>query len=410
MIEEIKNKAEEIRTAQVDAVETVEEITEEVVETTEDDAPCCEAEEANETTNIDDQRAAVVEVETRDAAATITPTPTAMKDNFEEVSKRFSLGKAVKEMASTGSLTGIEAEMDQEARGAAASSGLNLTGQIAVPHELRVDAASMTVGAGGVQSDKDIFDDGRNIQGNYRAAGVIDRLGVTRFTGLSGDVVIPVQSANITADNTLTEIEDLDLTNIALTQVRLTPQRVGAGTSYSKQLLAQNQEALDSFLMADLGKSMALAIDNYVLAQLYAGITEVDGTDIAVAEVPFLMEQALLDGNVAVDGAKFLVTPGVNRGFRRAPLDTGSGMFASDRNDMIGYDNVRSTLVTAATAYFGDFSELLVAEWGGMDLIVDPYTGAQTNVVKIIANQHIDAVVRRAAGIVGYNNIGVTTP
>lgn len=409
MIEEIKAKAEEIRAAQVEVEETVDEVTEEVIDAVEADAAEAPEIEAEDTTTQDDQRAAVEEVETRSAAA-ITPIPTAMKDNFEAVSKRFSLGKAVKEMATTGNLTGVEAEMDQEARSAAAASGLNLTGSIAVPAELRADAASMTVGTGGTQTEEDIFDDGRNIVKNFRPAGVIDRLGVTRFTGLSGDVVIPIQTANITADNTLTEIEDLDLTNVALTQVRLTPQRVGAGTSYSKQLLAQNEDALDSFLMADLGKSMALAVDNYVLAQLYAGITEVDGTDIAVEELPFLMEQALLDANVAVDGAKFLVTPGVNRQFRRAPLDAGSGMFASDRNDMIGYGAVRSTLLTADTAYFGDFSELLVAEWGGMDLIVDPYTGAQTNVVKIIANQHIDAVVRRAAGIVGYNNIGAVTP
>ena len=399
-------KAEEIRSAEVAAetVEetTVEEVTEEVEATTEDAQP--------ETTEDDAQRASEVDVETRsEAAPSITPMPTSMKDNFDTVAKRFSLGKAVQEVAAGGALTGLEAEMNTEARNQAAASGLNLTGSIAIPAEMRADASSMTVGAGGTQTDKDIFDDGQGIVKNFRAAGVVDRLGVSRMSGLNGDVVIPIQTANIAADNTLTEIQDLDLTNIALTQKRLTPQRVGAGTSYSKQLLAQNQDALDSFLMADLGKSMALAVDNYVLAQLFAGITEVDGTDIDVAELPFLMEQALLDANVPADGAKFFVTPGVNRMFRRAALDAGSGMFASDRNDMIGYGSVRSTLLTANTSYFGDFSEVVVAEWGGMDLIVDPYTGAQTNVVKIIANQHIDAIVRREAAIKGYNNIGATT-
>lgn len=396
-------KAEEIRSAEAVA-ETVETPTEEVAEEVE---ATTEVEEV-ETTEDDALRAADVEVETRSAAAP-TPMPDSMKDNFDTVAKRFSLGKAVKEVANGGSLTGIEAEMNQEARMQAAASGLNLTGSIAIPAEMRADSASMTVGAGGVQTDKDIFDDGQGIVKNFRAEGVVNRLGVSRMTGLNGDVVIPIQSANITADNTLTEIEDLDLTNIALTQKRLTPQRVGAGTSYSKQLLAQNQDALDAFLMQDLGKSMALAVDNYVLAQLFAAITETDGTDVAVEEIPFLMEQALLDGNVPADGAKFFVTPGVNRQFRRAALDAGSGMFAADRNDMIGYGSVRSTLLTADTAYFGDFSEVVVAEWGGMDLIVDPYTGAQTNVVKIIANQHLDAIVRRADAIKGYNNIGATT-
>jgi len=401
----LKAKAEEIRSAEAVA-ETVEETPEaEVVEEVE---ATVEVEEV-EPTEDDALRAAEVEVETRSAAATITPMPTSMKDNFDTVAKRFSLGKAVKEVSTGGQLTGLEAEMNQEARSQAAASGLNLTGSIAIPAEMRTDAASMTVGAGGTQTSNDIFDDGQGIVKNFRAAGVVDRLGVSRMTGLNGDVVIPVQSGNTTADNTLTEIEDLDLTNIALAQKRLTPQRVGAGTSYSKQLLAQNQDALDSFLMADLGKSMALAYDNYVLAQLFADITEVDATDVDVAEIPFLMEQALLDANVPADGAKFFVTPGVNRQFRRAALDAGSGMFAADRNDMIGYGSVRSTLNTADTAYFGDFSELVVAEWGGMDLIVDPYTGAQTNVVKIIANQHIDAIVRRAAAIIGYNNVGATS-
>ena len=70
-------------------------------------------------------------------------------------------------------------------------------------------------------------------------------------------------------------------------------------------------------------------------------------------------------------------------------------MFAGNETNIYGYGVVTTNQTTAGNVVLGDFRDLCVAEWGGLDIIVDPYTGAQKNEVKIVANSHLGAVVRR---------------
>ena len=71
-------------------------------------------------------------------------------------------------------------------------------------------------------------------------------------------------------------------------------------------------------------------------------------------------------------------------------------MFAGNDTNIYGYGVVTTNQTTAGNIVLGDFRDLVVAEWGGLDIIVDPYTGAQKNEVKIVANSHLGAAVRRA--------------
>lgn len=405
--EELASEATETRSEAVE--EVTEEVTPETVEET--DSEEIRSAEKNDTDTAEEEAPVnVVETETR-AASTPKFTPSKM-DTINTLQERFSLAKAIKATVNGQALTGVEAEVAQEARSQAAAHGVQLAGQIAIPSEFRADPMTATTngGAGSVQTNEDIFDDGQRIVQNLRPTTVAERLGATYFRNANGPVVIPVQNANITTDDTLTEIESIVNTNIGMTQVTLNPQRIGAGSSYSRQLLAQSLESLEPFIWNDLNREMGIAQDSHILTKLYAGLSATDGTDVSVAELPFLMEEALINAYANVDSAKFATDPSANRQLRRAPLDAGSGLFASNGNTMLGYGSVTSTQFTTDTAIFGDFSDFVIAEWGGMDVIVDPYTGAAQDVVKVTANTYLDAAVRRAGSFSYYNNVGVTTP
>ena len=69
--------------------------------------------------------------------------------------------------------------------------------------------------------------------------------------------------------------------------------------------------------------------------------------------------------------------------------DAGSGLFLYDNNNMNGNKYVASSLVptldTGAShpLIFGDWKQMSVGFWGGMNILVDPYTKASTSQIKL---------------------------
>ena len=48
---------------------------------------------------------------------------------------------------------------------------------------------------------------------------------------------------------------------------------------------------------------------------------------------------------------------------------------------------------------FGDFSELIIGQWGDLDITVDPYTKATDGEIRLVVNTFFDAMVRRDGAI-----------
>ena len=52
--------------------------------------------------------------------------------------------------------------------------------------------------------------------------------------------------------------------------------------------------------------------------------------------------------------------------------------------------------MTADEMIFGNFDDLIIAMWGGLDITVDPYTSSSTGTTRIVALQSCDVGVRHA--------------
>ena len=59
-----------------------------------------------------------------------------------------------------------------------------------------------------------------------------------------------------------------------------------------------------------------------------------------------------------------------------------------------GYDFLMSGLCNSKKLYFGDWSQLVLAFWSGVDLTVDPYTLSTKGAVRLVAFQDCDVLVR----------------
>ena len=72
-------------------------------------------------------------------------------------------------------------------------------------------------------------------------------------------------------------------------------------------------------------------------------------------------------------------------------------MIIWEGNGVNGYDSEVTNQIANGDVFFGDFSELLIGMWGGLDIIVDPYTQSTKGRVIVSNFQDVDFEVRRAA-------------
>lgn len=328
-------------------------------------------------------------------------------DNAQNVRARYDLGKAIRE-AANGGLTGLEAEINQEGVNEFRGSGLAVANGISIPAMfLRADALPLATGAvASVQAETGGTTIANEIQGpiaDYKPVTIADRLGARKITGVTGDISIPVLTTAVAAGPTTNEADAVDSSNAGFTDATLSPQRLAAHAKVTQQLLAQNSFDLQSFLAADMRRGLEVEYNKLVVAALNE-VTEVDAGAMEMEQIPYRMEEALRAADVDPAGAKFVTEPGILRALRTATLDAGSGMFAApNANNVIGYECITSTLVADDQIFLAKPEEVVCCEWGGLNIMVDPYTEAHKDVVRIIANMYADVTLLRNDAVIGYD-------
>lgn len=261
-----------------------------------------------------------------------------------------------------------------------------------------------------------------------RNAMVLDKLGVTWLRDLNGNLAIPSHAGSATgywvAENGApTESQQ------TVGQVTMTPKTVGAFTDYSRRLLLQSSIDVEAFVRADLAAVIGQAIQlgalngsgasNQPTGLLNtAGIGSVAGGTNGAAPTYDLMvdlESAVANVNGDVGGMAYLTNTKVRGKLRKTQefaSTNGRPVWMTGREkgigEVLGYDAVTtntmpsnltkgtSSGVCSAIAY-GNWPDLMIGMWGGLDIMLDPYTGATAGTKRVIALQDVDVAVRRVA-------------
>lgn len=292
-------------------------------------------------------------------------------------------------------------------------------GGIYVPYEIQKRPAANADGqrdlTSGVGSAGGFLVATDNLAGSFidllRARAKVAQLGAIMLPGLKGNVTIPKLSAAATHYWLSTEGTPATESQPTLGQLALTPKTVGAYTEISRLLMMQSNPSADMLVMNDLAKVIALAID---LAALNgsgaagqplgiigtAGIGAVSGTSLNYAGI-VEFETDVAAANADVDTMAYLCTPQV-RGLLKGRERTGStvgnyvwgGM--NGEKSLNGYRAEVSTQVPSANMLFGDFSQIVVAEWGVLELALNPYANFPAGIIGLRAFQTCDVGVRQA--------------
>lgn len=343
-----------------------------------------------------------------------------------EVNK-FSVMKAIREMSEKGKVSGLEAECQQElekrfvAATGNAPAGLllpaNVThGNSQGPGSIRAAQTAGTTTGGGYT----VATETRGIIEYLEDYMLLPELGVTFLRDLTGNVEFPRNTASYTvADDA--ETDAISYTDAVFGQISLSPKRVGGGTKVSKQLMIQSSTDIEQWVRRRLGQDMAKKMDrNGIIGaggDAPTGVLSASGTTAYTFQVgnslhknTLDMWKDLRDNNAASATACWLSEPGITVDWMDTPkVASTDSKFVADGNprdglSVLNYAFKDHTDVTANKVVFGDFSYCMAAFWGGIDLVVDPYSSKDQGLVEVFANAFADIDLEQpSAFVIGDN-------
>lgn len=235
---------------------------------------------------------------------------------------------------------------------------------------------------------------------------VIQRLGATVLNGLVGNIAIPRQTSGATA-YWVAESGAPTESAQAFDQVTMTPKTIGAFTDYSRKLLLQSSLDVEAFIRMDLARVIGLEIDR---AALYGngssnqprGVDQTSGinTKNFAAAAPTFAEIVGMETEVAADNADigslaYLVNATGRGGLKTTEKASGTAQFVWEQGNTVnGYRCEVSNQVASGDFWFGNWADLVLGFWSGLDLTIDPFTSSTTGTVRVVGLQDLDVAVR----------------
>lgn len=299
-------------------------------------------------------------------------------------------------------------------------------GGIDVSHAYR-DLVVGTPTAGGNLVATDLL--GSSFIDLLRNAMVLDQLGITWLRDLNGNVAIPSQTGTATG-YWLAESGAPTESQQTFGQVPLTPKTMGAYTDYSRRLLLQSSIDIEMFVRADLaavlGQTLqAGAINGSGASNEPTGLLNTSGIGSVVGganggaptyDHMVDLETAVANANADAGNLAYLTNTKVRGKLRKTQefaSTNGKPVWTSmpgqrGVGEVLGYgalvtNSVPSNLVKGSSGAvcsaiaFGNWADLIIGMWGGLDIMLDPYTGSTSGTRRVVALQDVDVNVRRVA-------------
>ena len=322
------------------------------------------------------------------------------KNKKNKRSMNFSLIKSIRDISNNKQLDNASQAVINAGAEEMRKAGLSYGGQIQIPvAELR--ANEVTVSSEGEDVVETTF---TNILEPLRAKNVLVKAGAKFMSGLVGDVQIPVM--NPSQVGWAGEIEEAADANVSFSNVKLSPKRLTAYCDISKQFLAQDSLDAEAMIKNDLLNAINTKIESTILgkeagtATKPAGIFNGTLTGITTFADVCTLESTVDDSNVMGECA-YIVSNKAKANLRNMAKSTKSTELVMEHGEIDGTPvyNTSNVGEQFGVAY-GDWSNLVIGQWGGIDLTVDPFSQATKGCVRVTVNFYVDAKVVRPNTIV----------
>lgn len=319
------------------------------------------------------------------------------KDNAETVAKRYNLGKAISE-ARNGNLSGLEAEMHQEAKnelqGVSGARG-NLYIPAMMLEKRTENPITKTTGgnAGHISTQVGALD-------VVAPTPLYETLGATVYPNLAGGKLELPFAKGHTAGK-VNEGASASKGRATKTKGTLTASRFQGYELFSQEYLAES--AVHPAMLGDMVAAIDRAIGKELVAEAatanvltgYTHTADAAATDFegVLALMSALDNETFAKEGLVMSKELFYALAGTEKASNTAQfiiqmIEKGKGYFA-------GVDAYGTSFLPAAGTgryqmVYGDWSRAFVGFWGGVQLLIDPYSASDDGEIKITFSRMAD--------------------
>ncbi len=334
--------------------------------------------------------------------------------------EQFSIVKAIRQISEFKPLDGIE----KEASDATAKIARREPKGFFIPH----DVMRQQLNLARAMQIKNALSAGDSTAGGYligtdvlvsdmiellRNKTLVAQLGARVLSGLVGNIAIPRITGGATA-YWLPETGTVTASTQSFGQLGLVPRRLVADTAYSKELMMQTSLDIESFVREDLMRVLGLAKDLAAINGAGSdgeplGIMNVTGIgSVTFGAAPTWakvveFETDVANANADLGPMAYLTTPNVRGSWKTTPKVTAQPVYlwqdgATPGSGVVnGYRAEATKQVPSDKVIFGNWNDLILADWAGVDVVVDPYSLKKSGQIEITITIHSDSGVRHAA-------------
>ncbi|HAO1331293.1 TPA: major capsid protein, partial [Escherichia coli] len=383
--EEVKEERE--------AAPVEEEKTEEVAERSEEDEE--EIRAIARELNIDDEelkRALAIKDMTPEAFRTkaLNNLVNAQRNNEQikdsKMEKTFDLNNVIRSLVDGAALGANEAEYSAMAAGAAMQRGRAARGG-----SVFVPAAALRAAAdGNTKATLTDITDEKLLTESYvemlLPQSVLGRLGVTVLSGLNSPIAVPKMTASsVDAFGFVDENGAAPESKAEFANVKMAPKTFAGGNPISRQSL-KTVPNIATLITDHINKAVRIKLEQLILSDKDntrgpKGLVKqlVDGGRVtkkaAFSYKDFLKEiAALTDAGVPAQSIKFAMSGATAAELESTLKDNGVSGYIIENGKLAGYEVVTSGVIPADHIVLGDFSGIIVGEWGGLELDLDDST------------------------------------
>lgn len=331
---------------------------------------------------------------------------------LEKVEKRFSINRALRLAQPGKKLDGVEREIHEIGLKQTRDSGVKLTDDDAsgfsLPISMLSRATQQTVSQdGGAYGGALVQNAAPVIVDPLRPRLFLEDLGATFMTGLQGGDV-PLIVASDFAMEFLAEGASITRQKKQYAGPSLSPKRAGGAVEISNRLIMQSSPDVEALIMTGLRNGFSQLLESASINGAggvaptgllsYSGVLTGTSSASASATRALVLElEALIEQNNSTEKSLgFLMSPWLKAILKQLKTDAGSGIFVLQDELLDGFKFVATSLMPALNSganfplIFGDFSQMVVGQWGAINIKVNPYSADLEDSVRLTLNTHAD--------------------
>ncbi len=238
---------------------------------------------------------------------------------------------------------------------------------------------------------------------------LVAQMGAMTLTGLVGNVAVPMVNGGAIA-YWLNEQGSVTPSDQSFGQLGFTPKRLAGRTGYTKELINQTTLSVEALVRNDITTQLAIAKDLAALVGTggaqplgianTTGINSVTFGATATRAKMIEFQQKVATANASRGNLAYMTTPAVAAKLMNVPEQPSFPKFIWDGNVdsgvVVGRRAEATNQVPNDRVIYGNWNDLMLLDWAGIDVVVNPYTLDAQGIVTITITLWTDSGVRHA--------------